>query len=98
MYVQDVADAFVATLDSDIQGAINIASGQPIALKTIVRKIAQILDCNHLIQLGALPTPPDEAPLIVSNPQRLQNEVQWTPKFNLDSGLRETIDYWKANR
>jgi nucleoside-diphosphate-sugar epimerase len=40
LYVQDVADAFVALLESDIMGPVNVASGCPVALKDIIHKIA----------------------------------------------------------
>lgn len=40
MYVEDVASAFVKLLDSDLKGAINIASGIPIKLNEIVKFIA----------------------------------------------------------
>ncbi len=38
LFVQDVADAFVELLESDVSGPINIASGQAITLKDIVMR------------------------------------------------------------
>lgn len=95
LYVQDVAEAFVALLESDVSGPINIGSGYPVALKDIIRKIAKKVNRQDLIQLGALPTSTNEPPLVVADTRRLTKEVNWVPKYDLDQGLEETISWWK---
>jgi len=91
LYVQDVADALIDILKSDVQGPVNVCSGQPIPLKEIVHKIAEKLGGENLIRLGALPVSPDEPDLIVGNVGRLLNDVGWQPKYDLDKGLDKTI-------
>ena len=95
LYVQDVAEAFVTIMESDVQGPVNIASGYPVSLKEIIYKIAGKLDRKELVRLGALPAPPDEPDLLVGNVNRLSNEVGWRPKYDLNHGLDETIDGWR---
>ena len=95
LYVEDVADAFVALLNSEVSGPINIASGRPIALRELIYKIAAKFKREDLIQLGAISTPQDEPPLLVADVKRLQDEVGWTPKCDLDTGLEQTIEWWK---
>ncbi|MGV7224872.1 MAG: NAD-dependent epimerase/dehydratase family protein [Nitrospinales bacterium] len=91
LYVQDVADALVEILKSDVQGPVNIASGIPVSLKEIIYKVAEKLDGKNLIRLGALPVSPDEPNLLVGNVGRLSNELGWRPKYDLDNGLGKTI-------
>lgn len=43
LYVEEVAEAFVALLDSDVSGAVNIASGEGIKLKEVVEIVAEII-------------------------------------------------------
>lgn len=93
--VQDVAEAFVALLESEVTGTVNIASGQPIAIKEVVTKIAAIIGSPDLIKLGAIPPAPNDQPLLVADVGRLSNEVGWCPKFNLDKGLEQTIAWWE---
>ena len=95
LHVQDVANAFVTLLESNIQGPVNIASGRPIALKDIIFKIADKLNGQDLIQLGALPTPENESPLVIGDVSRLFKEVGWRPKYDLNHGLDKTIDWWR---
>jgi nucleoside-diphosphate-sugar epimerase len=94
LHVQDVADAFVALLDSDVVGPINIASGEPIGLKDVIFKIADKLHHADLIQLGVVPVPANDPPLLVADIRRLREEVKWQPKFDLDTGLEQTIEWW----
>jgi nucleoside-diphosphate-sugar epimerase len=95
LYVEDAASAFVSLLESDVQGPINIASGQPISLKTIIYKIADFLGKRYLINLGAVSTSDDEVPFLVADIRRLKNEVRWEPKFTIDEGLNISIEWWK---
>jgi nucleoside-diphosphate-sugar epimerase len=94
LYVEDGADALVSLLNSSIAGAINIASGQPTALKTVISTIARKLDGEDLVLLGAIPPRPNETPLIVADISRLTNELGWQPKYSLDTGLDKTIEWW----
>lgn len=95
LHVEDVADAFVALLDSEVGGAVNIASGVPVALKDVVEKIARKLGREDLVRLGARPAPANEPPVIVADVRRLSDEVGWKPKYDLDAGLDETIRWWR---
>lgn len=96
LHVQDIANAFVALLESDVRGAVNIGSGIPVLLKNLVLKIACKLEKPDLVQFGALQAPKDEARLLVADIQRLSEEVKWKPEFDLDSGLDHAINWWKA--
>jgi nucleoside-diphosphate-sugar epimerase len=95
LHVRDVAAAFVALLDSDVQGAVNIASGQPVAVRDVARRIAAAMESDDLLQLGALQARVDEPPLLVADVGRLTNEVGWEPTLNLDAGLRHTILWYE---
>lgn len=97
LYVEDVADAFIALLESDIQGPVNIASGYPVSLKEIVHKIAEKLSRKDLVRLGALPAALDEPDLLVADVSRMSNELGWRPKYDLDHGLEEAIRWWKTH-
>jgi len=96
LYVQDVADAFVALLESRVSGAVNIASGHPIKLEDIVYRIAEKVGRQDLIQLGTLPVSANEPPLLVADVSRLSSEVGWSPRYDLDTGLEQTIGWWKT--
>jgi len=95
LYVQDVASAFVALLESDVMGPVNIASGQPIALKNMIYKIADKLGRSDLVQLGALPAQDNDPCVLIADVRQLSEKVRWQPTFDLDMGLEQTITWWK---
>ena len=98
LYVQDAADALVALLDSEVLGPVNIASGAPVAVREVVQMIADQLQRPNLIRLGALPSAENEPPLLLADVARLRDEVGWSPRYDLASGLAETISWWKLQQ
>lgn len=98
LFAGDVADAFVALLESEVTGPINIASGRAIALKDIVGRLGDLVGRPDLIQLGAIPAAPTDTPLVVADTTRLTSALGWTPPTSLDDGLRETIAWWRARQ
>jgi nucleoside-diphosphate-sugar epimerase len=95
LHVQDVADAFVAILESPMNGAVNIGSGKPIQLKEVIHKIAEKLGRFDLIELGAIIVSDKDPKLLAADVTRLFQEVDWIPKYDLDVGLETTISWWK---
>lgn len=96
LHVQDVADGLVGLLDSNVEGAINVSSGQATTLRDIILTIGSLLDARDLIKLGALPARPNDTPLVVGDNTRMLTEVGWTQTFNLEDGLRQTIEWWRS--
>ncbi|MDI6889635.1 MAG: NAD(P)-dependent oxidoreductase [Thermodesulfovibrionales bacterium] len=97
LHVEDVASAFVSLLQSNVEGPVNIASGQPVALKTIIYTIADLLGKRHLVQLGVLPAPENEPHFLIADVRKLNQQVGWKPKITLEAGLKSTIEWWKQN-
>ncbi len=97
LYVEDVAEAFVALLESTVSGPINIASGTPVVLRDVILKIADLQGRPELIELGALPSRKNEPPLLVADVRRLRDEVGWKPAYDLEQGLRKTIRWWEEH-
>lgn len=94
-HVADIASALVALLDSDVEGPVNVGSGTARPVHEIVSKIGQILERTEWIEFGALPKKKDDPPLIVADTTRLLKVVGWRPRFDLESGLRDAIEWWK---
>lgn len=98
LYVEDVASAFAALLDSEVGGAVNIASGEPVTLKNIIYRIAGKLERPDLVQLDAISASASDVPLLIGDASRLKQDVGWSPRYDLDTGLEMTIDWWKRQQ
>lgn len=97
LHVEDVAAAFVALLDSNVEGAVNVGSGEPVALAEVVRLVGEKAGRPELIRMGARPAPEGEPPLLAADVTRLRDEVGWRPRFNLEAGLERTVEWWRNN-
>jgi len=92
LYVKDVADAFVALLDTEATGAVNIASGESRTIREVVETIGDLLGKRDKLRFGALRTNGPEAKRIVANVNRLKEEIRWTAKYTFLQGIHETIE------
>lgn len=98
MHVEDVASAFVQILYSNIEGVINVGSGEPVKLREVLTKIGKKLNKVELIHFGDIETSFDEPAVIVANNNILKTKVNWMQHYDLDAGIEKTIEWWKKNR
>lgn len=95
LHVHDAATALVRVLESDLTGPINIGSGRPLAVRTVIDAVAQAAGRPELVRFGHRVTPADEPPLLVADITRLRDEVGWQPQIDLVTGVQETVTWWK---
>jgi nucleoside-diphosphate-sugar epimerase len=96
LHVSDVARGFTMLLESPLEGAVNIASGEPVTLRTIVERIGQLLGRPDLLQFGAIPAAPTDAPLVVADVARAGRDLGWAPRHTLDTGLQDSVEWWRG--
>jgi len=94
LHVQDVADGLVAVLDSELRDAVNVSSGQATTLREITSTIGRLTGRSELIQLGAIPARANDVPLVIGSNARAA-ALGWQPQYDLESGLQQTIDWWR---
>jgi len=96
LHIEDVASAVCAVAQSKLTGAVNIGSGVSVTVRDIALKIGELLGRVDLIKLGAYPDAPTEPMHLLANNTKLREGTAWKPHYNLDSGLRQTVDWWKS--
>ncbi len=95
LYVSDTVEGILTVFESDIQGAVNICSGQPVQLRYIVNRIAELTNFKGNILWGAIPAAFGDN-LVVGNNEKLKS-LGWEQKYSLDDGLKLTIEWWKEH-
>ena len=98
MDTRDAADAFITLLDSEIQGAVNIASGQAISLKEIALMLEKLTGQTDKVKPGALPAAPNDPDRIIADTTRLNDELNWRPNASLEQRLQQTVEWWRQNQ
>lgn len=94
LHAGEVADALATLLASNVEGPVNIGSGEPTRIKEIVAEVAHATGRPDLVRLGALPANPDEPPRLVADVRRLREEVRWKPRGSLAQGIADTVAWW----
>ena len=95
LHVDDVAGAFAALLDSAVEGAVNIASGEAASVRAVAEALAQAAGRPDLLDVGAVPRRADEPEEIVADVSRLRDEVGFRPRRSLRDGLADTVRWWR---
>jgi nucleoside-diphosphate-sugar epimerase len=95
LHVEDTASAFVSLLQSEVEGTVNIASGEPITIRSLVEHIAALLNSRDRVEFGAIAAAPNDPPFLVADTRRLREEVGWQPRITLEDGLEDTINWWR---
>jgi len=96
MHVGDVGAAFAALVESDVRGAVNVASGEDRTLREVIEAIGRAAGRPDLLDIGALPPRPGDPEALVADVTRLREEVGFRPRVALDEGLAATVEWWRA--
>ena len=95
LHIEDVASAIWAVAKSNVSGVVNVGSGQPVTVGQIALELGNLLGKPDLIHLGALPYRPNDPMFICANNELLRKQTDWMPKYNLTTGLKNTIEWYK---
>jgi len=98
IYVDDVASAVIATMDARAQGIFNLGTGQARKLEDIITTLRDQVDPSLPLGFGEVPYRPDQVMHLEADITRLTAATGWTPQVPLDAGLREVVDWIRANR
>lgn len=97
LHVADVASAFAAILDAEVEGIVNVGSGQEITVRTLVEMIADAIGApRSMLEFGAIAAAPGDSPRIVADIHRLRDEVGFRPRWQLGDGVAQTVDWWRS--
>jgi UDP-glucose 4-epimerase len=83
VFVEDIVDAWIAAADSDVTGALNLASG----VETSVRELADAVGVPHDVAPGR----PGEIERSCLDPGAAAEQLGWRAVVPLTGGLRRTL-------
>jgi len=94
MHIEDVASGLVSIAFSEMEGPCNVGSGDARSVRDIIETLARISGGGNLVDYGARPSNLVDPPYIVADNTKLK-QTGWKPKYTLDTGLAQTIDWWR---
>jgi nucleoside-diphosphate-sugar epimerase len=96
-YVGNIVDGLVRAAEhpGPIEGPVNLAAGEEIAIRDLVRLIAELTETRSPLEVGALPYRPTEIWRMYADSSRARRVLGWTPAVGLREGLQRTIDWFR---
>ena len=101
-FVKDTCAGFHEICNSDdlFGTATNIGMNQEISIGDLVYNIARLMGTEVTIKIDSNRFRPDNSEVnrLVCDNSRLLKYTDWKPRYSLDDGLKETIDWIISNR
>ena len=100
VHVDDACDAFVlaAVTEDQEPGAIyNVGSGVQTSLRQIVDATRRLLGVQAAPAWGSMPERSWDTNVWVSDPTRITTKLGWSARHDLESGLKQTIEWFKQH-
>lgn len=91
IYVEDVVDALIKTMDKNCSGIFNISSGTGHTILDVYKNIKSHLEGYAVIKQ---PREGEIRKIILSN-ELARKELNWEPRFSLKEGIERTVSFWK---
>ncbi len=92
-YVDNVVDGLIAAAESPSQldGPVNLCSGQEIAVRDLVLLMARLTHTRSPVEIGALPYRANESWRVFGDGEKAAALLGWRPRIGFEEGLARTI-------
>jgi len=94
VFVEDVVEANMATLDAGIRGVFNVGTGKETSVNQLFRNLVEITGSKAKEVYG--PEKRGEQLRSVLDSTKLKKETDWEPKIQMPEGLSTTVDYFRS--
>lgn len=95
IYVEDLAPAIVAVLESELTGVVNLGSGESRSVRSVVEHVATRLGGGSLVRFGAIEAAGvDAEPMITADVSRLRSVTHHAPMIGFEAGIARDIAWW----
>lgn len=101
LFVKDTVRGFIALgkCDEAIGKVVNIGTGEDIAIGELIEKIFGLMGKKKEIEVEAQRIRPERSEVmqLLSDTRLAQSLFGWMPRYPLEEGLKETIDWYREN-
>lgn len=96
IFIDDLAEAHILALTLSGLHIYNVGTETGIKIIDVVKKIFEIV--GYEVSIDDRGERKGDVPALVASSEKIQKELRWSAKVDLDKGLRKTIEFFKNNR
>jgi GDP-4-dehydro-6-deoxy-D-mannose reductase len=94
--VRDTVRAYKALVERGEPGRIyNVCSGRPTKVRALLDGLVALSSVPLTIEVDPERFRPNDTPVIVGDPGRIETELGWAPQVPMEQTLRDLLDYWR---
>lgn len=93
--VRDIGRLLALLLASEVEGAVNVASGEGVAVGRVAALLLQVIGRGEIVEAAAARA--GDPASIVALTRRLSAEVVAKPEISLEQGLADAVRWWREN-
>ena len=100
VFIEDVVDIYLKSINKigKVNGEIfNVGMGKEHSIKEVVENIEKILDSHPPHNYGAFESGQKEPKHWIADISKAKKMLNWTPKYDLETGLKKTVDWFSKN-
>ena len=96
--VRDVIEAYYKLeKDNNITGVFNVCSGKGIKISRILEILISMSKTDITVEQDPERMRPSDVPVCVGDNTKLCKETGWAPRINIETTLKDLLDYWRKN-
>lgn len=96
LYVSDLVDVVVKSLDGTGRGAYHVSSGSDVAIKDLFDATTAALGLGE-IDVEVRPRAADDAESILLDPSRTEADFSWRTSVEMRDGVAQAIDWYREH-
>jgi len=101
LFVKDTARGFiqVGECDGALGKVVNIGTGTDISIEELVTKVLGLMEKHGEVEVEDRRIRPEKSEVmqLLSDTRLAQKLFQWAPRYTLEEGLRETIEWYRKH-
>jgi UDP-glucose 4-epimerase len=95
VYVDDLLDVVVAALEGTGEGHYHVSSGSDYSIKELFEAVVGAMGVELADEVEVRPRPPEDAPSILLDPSRTQEDFGWEAKVPLSEGIERAVEWYR---
>lgn len=101
LYVKDTVRGFIqlGKCDEAIGKVVNIGAGKDISIEELVKMVLSLMEKKGEVETEERRIRPDKSEVmqLLSDTSLAQKLFKWEPRYTLEEGLKETIEWYRRN-